>query len=86
MGRTLLESLGLFFAPFAVFALFLGLQARYPLAIEHWSKSRVATLSLIGLGAVLLGLVVLQLTAPRGEGAYVPAHMENGRLVPGKIE
>jgi len=86
MGRTLLESLALFFAPFALFALYLLARLRYPLAIEHWSKSRVATLTLVGLAAVLAGFVLLELTAPRGRGAYVPAHMENGVLVPGKIE
>jgi hypothetical protein len=26
------------------------------------------------------------LSAPRGHGAYVPAHVENGRLIPGHIE
>jgi len=35
---------------------------------------------------VLAGFVLLELTAPRGRGAYIPAHMENGVLVPGKIE
>jgi len=86
MGRTLLESLALFFAPFAVFALYLALQLRYPLAIEHWSRSRVAALSLMGLGAVLAGLLLLDALAPRGLGRYVPAHLENGVLVPGKFE
>jgi hypothetical protein len=86
MGRTLLESLALFFAPFALFALYLVVRLRYPLAVEHWSKSRVATLTLVGLAAVLAGFVLLQVTAPRGQGRYVPAHVENGVLVPGKIE
>jgi hypothetical protein len=86
MGRTLLESLALFFAPFAVFAFYLAVQLRYPLALEHWTRSRVATLTLIGLATVLAGFVVLTLTAPRGRGVYVPAHTENGVLVPGRIE
>ena len=86
MGRTLLESLALFFAPFLVFAFYLMVQLRYPLAIEHWSKSRIATLSLIGLATVLAGLVAIEFTAPRGQGRYIPAHMENGVLIPGKIE
>ncbi len=84
--RTLFESLLLFFAPFAVFALYLAVRLRYPLALEHWSKSRVATLTLIGLAAVIAGLVGLAAFAPRGQGRYIPAHMENGALVPGKIE
>ena len=84
--RTLFESLLLFFAPFAVFALYLAVRLRYPLALEHWSKSRVATLTLIGLAAVIAGLVTLEAFAPRGQGRYIPAHLENGVLVPAKIE
>jgi hypothetical protein len=43
-------------------------------------------MTLIGLAAAVLGLVVLDAFAPRGHGVYVPAHEENGVLVPGRIE
>jgi hypothetical protein len=32
------------------------------------------------------GVIVLGLFAPREQGAYVPAHVENGRLMPGHFE
>ena len=32
------------------------------------------------------GLVAINAFAPRGRGVYVPAHVENGVLIPGRIE
>ena len=49
-------------------------------------SSRVSLLTLVGLAAAVLGLAALNVFAPRGQGVYVPAHMENGVLVPGRIE
>jgi hypothetical protein len=86
MGRTVLEPLTLFLSPFAVYALYLTLRARYPLEVEHWTRGRVSVMTLIGLGAAVLGLVAINAFAPRGRGAYIPAHVENGVLVPGRIE
>lgn len=86
MWRAAAESVGLFFAPFLLFAVYLVLRARYPLAVEHWTRSRVASLILAGLAAALVGVVALTLIAPRGQGVYVPAHVENGVLVPGRFE
>jgi hypothetical protein len=86
MGRAVFEPLALFLGPFAIYAVYLTLRARYPLAIEHWTTLRVSVLTLAGLAAAVLGLVLIDLLAPRGHGVYVPAHEENGVLVPGRIE
>ncbi len=86
MLRAVLEPLALFLSPFVVFAIYLVLRARYPLAIEHWSRGRVSTLTLIGLAIAVVGMLALAVNAPRGHGVYVPAHVENGALVPGRIE
>ena len=86
MWRAILEPAGLFLSPFVAFAIYLVLRARYPLAVEHWSRGRVSTLTLAGLAIAVLGMFVFGLSAPRGHGVYVPAHVENGRLVPGHIE
>ncbi len=84
MSRALLE-LVLFLAPFAAYAVYLVLRARYPLEVEHWTGVRVSILTVIGLAAAVIGLVALNLLAPRGQGVYVPAHIENGVLVPGRF-
>ena len=86
MARNVLESLALFLSPFAVYALYLLLRARYPLEVAHWTRGRVSIMTLIGLAAAVLGLIALNAFAPRGRGVYVPAHVENGVLVPGRFE
>jgi len=86
MGRNVFEPLALFLSPFAVYAIYLALRARYPLEVEHWTRGRVSVMTLIGLAAALIGLVAINAFAPRGRGAYVPAHIENGVLVPGRFQ
>ncbi len=86
MGREVLEPLALFLSPFAAYALYLALKARYPLEVQHWTRGRVSIMTLVGLAAAVLGLVAINAFAPRGRGVYIPAHVENGVLVPGRIE
>jgi len=86
MWRPIIESLSLFLAPFVLFAAYLVLRLRYPLAIEHWTRSRVATLILAGLAAALIGMIVLITAAPRSQGVYIAPHVENGVLVPGHFQ
>ena len=86
MLRAALEPAALFLSPFVVFAAYLVLRARYPLAVEHWTRGRIATLTLIGLCVAAAGMALLAFYAPRGQGRYVPAHIENGQLIPGHIE
>jgi hypothetical protein len=86
MARNVLESLALFLSPFAVYALYIALRAGYPLEVEHWTRGRVSVMALIGLAAAVLGLVAVNTFAPRGRGVYIPAHVENGVLVPGRFE
>ncbi len=86
MGRNILESLALFLSPFAVYALYLLLRARYPLEVEHWTRGRVSVMTLVGLAAAVLGLIAVNAFAPRGRGVYIPAHVENGVLVPGRFK
>lgn len=86
MVRALFETFGLFLLPFALFALYLVLRAKFPLAVEHWTRGRVSWLALAGLAAATVGLVALVAFAPRGHGGYIPAHIENGAIVPGRFE
>lgn len=86
MLRALFDTLGLFLLPFALFAIYLMLRARYPLAVEHWTRGRLSWLAMAGLAVATAGLVLGTLVAPRGHGLYVPAHLENGEIVPGRSE
>jgi hypothetical protein len=86
MGRALLDSLGLFASPFLAYGVFLVLRQRYPWLVESWSRGSLALLTITGLALVMLGMLVLGTFADRHQGAYVPAHLEGGRLIPGHIE
>ena len=86
MVRAVLEPLALFLSPFAVYAIYLALRGRYSLEVEHWTRGRVSVMTLVGLAAAVLGLAAINAFAPRGRGVYVPAHVENGVLVPGRFE
>jgi Family of unknown function (DUF6111) len=86
MWRVILEPTLLFASPFLAYAVYLALQQNYPLALEHWSKSAVSTLTLAGLALALGGMLAVGIFAPRHEGAYIPAHVEDGKIVPGRIQ
>lgn len=84
MTRYLTEIL-LFLSPFAAYALYLRLTGLGWRAPERWLGVPLAWLAAIGLSLVTASLVVAALTGGFATtGVYEPAHMENGRLVPGR--
>ncbi|MCI0598564.1 MAG: DUF6111 family protein [Beijerinckiaceae bacterium] len=86
MWRALIEPVLLFASPFIAYAIYLALRQNYPFALEHWPRTAVSTLTLAGLAMAVGGMLALGILAPRHEGAYVPAHIEGGKLVPGRIQ
>ncbi len=86
MLRVILEPALLFLSPFLAYMAYLYLRNRYPFAMDHWSRSAVSSLALAGLALAVAGVVLLGFFSERPRGAYVPAHIENGRLVPGHVE
>jgi hypothetical protein len=86
MSRAISELGLLYLAPFVLYAALLVLRRVYILSLDHWTRSVIATLSLAGLAFVLCGMLLTGFFAERHEGAYAPAHIENGRLVPGQIQ
>jgi hypothetical protein len=75
----------LFLAPFAGYALYLKLRGLGWRAPERWLGVPLVWLVSAGLLLVAASLFAAALTGGFSTGStYVPAHMENGRLVPGR--
>ena len=84
MTRAIFGEALLFLLPFGVFAVYLVLRRRNPLAWAAWSD-QVNWLVIAGLACVILALLYTGITAERREGPYQPTHMEKGRVVPGRF-
>ena len=85
MWRAILETILLFSLPFALYAAFHLALLRWPFVSEPWSRGVVSTLAIAGLLVAVIGLLAIGLST-RNLGTYVPAHIENGRLAPGRFE
>jgi len=85
MWRAILETILFFSAPFVLYAVFHLLQMRWPFVTEFWHRGVISTLTIVGLLAPIAGMLLTAL-GPRHQGSYIPAHVENGRLVPGRFE
>jgi hypothetical protein len=84
MIRPAITELALFIAPFAAYALFLWAARAGVVDVSAWQPLRIMWLTVAALVLVVAGFAVLAQFggAPPGS-TYVPAHMENGRFVPG---
>ena len=84
MIRPALTEIGIFLIPFAVYALFLVLSRSGLLTRTSWPVKVVGRLLLGSLLLVVLSLVLLaQFSGAPPHSTYIPAHLENGKLVPG---
>jgi Family of unknown function (DUF6111) len=84
MIRPALTEIGLFLVPFALYAVFLLTTRATVLQSSNWTPPRLVGLVIASLALMTASFVVLaQFSgAPPGE-TYVPAHIEDGKLVPG---
>jgi hypothetical protein len=84
MIRPVLTEVGIFLIPFAVYALFLTVTRSGVLAQSSWPAHLVARLVLGSLLLVIVSFVLLaHFTGASPDSTYIPAHIENGKLVPG---
>jgi hypothetical protein len=87
MARTLIIEILLFLAPFAVYAIVLYMTERDARDRTHWHTRVLMSLAIAGLLLVIGGLIVLSQFGGAPPGAvYEPAHMEDGKLVPGRTK
>jgi hypothetical protein len=84
MIRPILTELALFIVPFAAYVLYLWATRADILHPDSWPLKRLIALSAVALLLMAASLVHWAQTTgdPRGS-PYVPAHIENGKLVPG---
>lgn len=85
MWRAFIETALLFLTPFVAYVVFHALQRRWPFVAELWHGRVISLLTIAGLLTAIAGMVTLGLRG-REQGAYVPAHVEDGRLVPGRFK
>jgi hypothetical protein len=84
MIRPALTEIGIFLIPFAVYALFLVASRSRLMTLASWPVIIIARLLTGSLLLVVLSLILLaQFSGAPPHSTYVPAHVENGRLVPG---
>jgi hypothetical protein len=84
MIRPILTEVGLFLIPFVVYAVFLVARRMHVFDKVHWPVSIIAGLTAAALALIVGSFAYLAHFSGSPPGStYVPAHMENGRLVPG---
>jgi uncharacterized protein DUF6111 len=84
MIRPVLTEIGIFLIPFAVYALFLIATRSGVLAKSSWPVPLIAKLTLGALLMVVISFVLLaHFSGAPPNSTYIPAHIENGKLVPG---
>ena len=84
MIRPVLTEVGIFLIPFAVYAMFLVATRSGVLASSSWPAHLIAKLVLGSLLLVVVSFVLLaHFSGAPPNSTYIPAHIEDGRFVPG---
>ena len=84
MIRPVLTEIGIFLIPFAIYALFLITTRSGLLVQSSWPVQIVAKLVLGSLLLVVVSFILLaHFSGAPPNSTYIPAHIENGKLVRG---
>jgi hypothetical protein len=84
MIRPAFTEIGIFLIPFAVYALFLFATRSGLLLQTSWPVHIVARLALGSLVLVVISFILLaRFSGGAPNSTYVPAHLDNGKFVPG---
>jgi hypothetical protein len=85
MIRPVLTEIALFIVPFVLYAVFLWATKAGVMDIESWPLARIAWLTIVALALVAGSFVYFaHFSGSKPGSEYVPAHMENGKFVPGR--
>jgi hypothetical protein len=85
MIRIGFTEIALFATPFVLYAVFLWATKEGVLDAESWPLSRLVWLGIAALALVVGSFVYFaNFTGARPGSTYVPAHIENGKFVPGQ--
>ena len=87
MLRPVATELALFLTPFAVYAIFLWATRTGVLDGSQWTLSRLVWL-LIAAFLLMIGsfIVLAQWSGAPPGSTYIPAHVDDGRFVPGETK
>ena len=84
MIRPVLTEVGIFLIPFAVYALFLVATRSGLTAQASWPLHVIAKLVLGSFLLVIVSFILLaHFSGAPPNSTYIPAHVENGKFVPG---
>ena len=84
MMRPAFTEVGIFLIPFAVYALFLIATRTGLLLQTSWPVHVLAKLVLGSLVLVVISFILLaHFSGAAPDTTYIPAHIENGKFVPG---
>jgi len=84
MIRPVLTEIGIFLIPFAAYVMFLLATRSGVLTASSWPAHLIAKLVLGSLLLVVISFVLLaQFSGAPPDSTYIPAHIENGKLVDG---
>jgi hypothetical protein len=84
MIRPVFTEIALFLTPFVLYAAFLWATRAGVLQWSSWSVRRIAALVIASLLLVIGSFIVLAKFSGAPPGStYVPAHVEDGKFVPG---
>jgi hypothetical protein len=86
MIRPVFTEIALFLAPFVVYALYLVATKTELMTRKSWPPKVLATLGICALVLMIGSFIYLSHFSGSAPGStYEPAHVEDGRFVPGRV-
>lgn len=85
MIRPLATELLLFVTPFVLYAVFLWATRAGVMDVESWPVQRIAWLAIVALVLVAGSFIYFShYTGAKPGSTYIPAHIEDGKFIPGQ--